>query len=311
MNLLVTGGAGFIGSHFVRGALADALPGLAGVRITVLDKLTYAGNFANLGPVAENRRLDFMPGDVGDAALVDVAMARHDAVVHFAADRTPAEVATTNVAGTQVLLDAALRHGVSRFVQVSTGAVYGSAPEASALAPSSPYAATKAGADLLALAYHRTHGLPVVVTRSAANYGPYQHPERLIPRFVTSLLAGGTVPLYGGGSHVREWVHVEDHCAGVALALMQGAPGAVYHVGGTKELTNRELTGMLLEACGAGWDRVAEVEDRGDDRRHALDDRRLREELGYRPRVEFEAGLAATVQWYRDNEDWWRPTVSD
>jgi dTDP-glucose 4,6-dehydratase len=324
MNLLVTGGAGFIGSHFVRSVLTDALPGLAGARVTVLDKLTYAGNFANLGPVAESKRLNFLPGDIVDPAMVDTVIRGHDAVVHFAAeshvDRSivaAAEFATTNVVGTQVLLDAALRHGLGRFVHVSTDEVYGSIAtgawtERSPVAPNSPYAATKAGSDLLALAYHRTHGLPVVVTRSANNYGPYQHPEKLIPRFVTNLLEGRTVPLYGDGTQIRDWVHVDDHCLGVALALQEGQPGEIYHIGGTVELSNRDLTERLLKACGAGWDRVVNVADRkGHDRRYALDDERIRRELGYRPRVDFADGLAATVQWYRDNRDWWRPLVID
>jgi dTDP-glucose 4,6-dehydratase len=296
--------------------LADALPGLAGARVTVLDKLTYAGNFANLGPVAEHERLDFVPGDITEAALIDSVLPRHDAVVHFAAERsTP--LATTNVVGTEVLLEAALRHGTSRFVQVSTDAVYGSistgaCTERSPLAPTSPYAATKAAGDLLALAYHRTHGLPVVVTRSANTYGPYQHPEKLIPRFVTNLLAGRTVPLYGDGGQVRDWVHVDDHCRATALALLEGEAGEVYHIGGSAELSNRDLTGRLLAACGADWARVVTVEDREDhDRRYAMDDEKIRRELGYRPRVAFDAGLAATVQWYRDNEEWWRPNVID
>jgi dTDP-glucose 4,6-dehydratase len=245
-------------------------------------------------------------------------------VVHFAAeshvDRSiaaAAAFATTNVVGTQVLLDAALRHGVGRFVHVSTDEVYGSIAagawsERSPVSPNSPYAATKAGSDLLALAYHRTHGLPVVVTRSANNYGPYQHPEKLIPRFVTNLLEGRTVPLYGDGSQIRDWVHVDDHCRGVALALLDGRAGEVYHIGGTTELSNRQLTERLLHACGAGWDRVVTVADRkGHDQRYALDDDRIRRELGYRPRVDFGDGLAATVQWYRDNRDWWRPLVVD
>ena len=311
MNLLVTGGAGFIGSHFVRSVLTDALPGLAGARVTVLDKLTYAGNFANLGPVAEHKRLDFVPGDVNDAALIDSVLPRHDAVVHLAAS------ATGNVDAIHVLLDAALRHGTTRFVQVSTAEVYGSIDtgawtERSPLAPTSPRAATKAGADLLALAYHRTHGLPVVVTRGASTYGPYQHPEKLVPRCVTNLLEGRPVPLHGDGAHTREWVHVDDHCRAIGLALLEGRAGEIYHVGGTTELTDRELTGMLLTACGADWDRVRTVEDRaGHDRRRALDDEKIRQQLGYRPRVAFAAGLAATVQWYRDNEDWWRPNVID
>lgn len=324
MKLLVTGGAGFIGSHFVRAVLGDELPGLEGVRVTVLDKLTYAGNFANLGPVAENDRLDFVPGDVADAPLVDSVLRGHDAVAHFAAEShvdrsivTAAAFVTTNVAGTQVLLDAALRHGVGRFLLVSTDEVYGSITDGTwaegvPVAPSSPYAATKAGGDLLALAYHRTHGLPVSVTRGANTYGPYQHPEKLIPRFVTNLLSGRSVPLYGDGTQVRQWLHVGDHCRALALVLTRGEPGAVYHVGGTAELTNRDLTGRLLTLCDAGEDRIEHVPDRkGHDRRYALDDRRIRDELGYEPRTGFDEGLAATVRWYRDNPAWWHPLTAD
>ena len=324
MKLLVTGGAGFIGSHFVRSVLGDTLPGLAGASVTVLDKLTYAGTFASLGPVAHHRRLDFVPGDVCDPALVDTVVRGHDAIVHFAAEshvdrsiRAAAEFASTNVVGTQVLLDAAGRHGTGRFLHVSTDEVYGSIDtgawtERSPISPTSPYAASKAASDLLALAAHRTHGLPVVVTRSANNYGPYQHPEKLIPRFVTNLLEGRTVPLYGDGTQVRDWLHVDDHCRATALALLDGQVGEVYHVGGNRELTNRELTGLLLAACDAGWDRVVTVADRkGHDQRYALDDDRIRHELGYRPRVDFDSGLAKTVQWYRNNRDWWRPLVID
>jgi dTDP-glucose 4,6-dehydratase len=304
MNLLVTGGAGFLGSHFVRGALTGALPGLADARVTVLDKLAHTGGFANLGPVAEHKNLDFVPGDCGDAALLDVILPRHDTVVHFA------------VTGTEVLLEAALRHGTARFVQVSTDQVYGSIDtgawtERSPLTPTSPHAAGQAGADLMALAYHRTHALPVVVTRSVDNYGPHQFPGEPVPALVTNLLAGRTVPLTGGGRRTREWVHVEDHCRGVALALLEGAAGSVYHIGG-RALTDRDLTGLVLTACGADWERVVETEG-GEalDRRRALDDEKIRQELGYRPRWDFEAGLAATVQWYRDNEDWWRPQITD
>jgi dTDP-glucose 4,6-dehydratase len=324
MNLLVTGGAGFIGSHFVREVLADAMPGLAGARVTVLDKLTYAGNFANLGAVAEHPRFDFVPGDICDTVLVNAVLRGHDAIVNFAAeshvDRSidaAGAFATTNVLGTQVLLDAALRHGTTRFVQISTDEVYGSIEEGSwdedtPVAPNSPYSATKAGADLLALAYHRTHALPVLVTRCANNYGPYQHPEKLIPRFVTNLLDGRPVPLYGDGLQVRDWVHVDDHCRGVALALTGGRVGEVYHIGGGTELSNRDLTGLLLAACGAGWEMVETVTDRkGHDRRYALDDTKIRTELGYAPTVDFAAGLAATIAWYRDNPGWWRPLRRD
>jgi dTDP-glucose 4,6-dehydratase len=239
MNLLVTGGAGFIGSNFVRSVLGDTLPGLAGATVTVLDKLTYAGTFASLGSVVHNQRLNFVPGDICDPALVDNVVRGRDAIVHFAAEshvdrsiQAAADFASTNVVGTQVLLDAALRHGTGRFLHVSTDEVYGSIAtgawtERSPVAPNSPYAATKAGSDLLALAAHRTHGLPVVVTRSANNYGPYQHPEKLIPRFVTNLLEGRTVPLYGDGAQVRDWIHVDDHCRGTALALLEGQVGEV------------------------------------------------------------------------------------
>jgi dTDP-glucose 4,6-dehydratase len=324
MNLLVTGGAGFIGAHFVRAVLADAFEGLEGAGVTVLDKLTYAGNFDNLGPVAEHKRLRFVPGDVADAVVVDTVLRGHDAVVHLAAeshvDRSTvaaAAFATTNLIGVQVLLDAALRHGVQRFLQVSTDEVYGSVAagavaEDGPLSPSSPYSATKAGGDLLALAYHHTHGLPVVVTRGANTYGPNQHPEKLIPRFVTNLLEGQPVPLYGDGSQARCWVHVDDHCRALALALTGGRPGETYHVGGETELTNRQLTGLLLERCGAGWDRVREVEDRkGHDQRYALDDTKIRKELGYEPQVDFTSGLTDTVGWYRDHGDWWRPLRRD
>ena len=320
MRLLVTGGAGFIGSHFVRSALRGEFPDLAGAEITVLDKLTYSGNRANLAPVADDRRLTFVRGDICDAPLVDRLMPGHDAVLHFAAethvDRSidaAAAFVVSNVHGTLVLLDAAVRHRISRFVHVSTDEVYGSIDsgawsEGCPVSPSSPYSATKAGSDLLALAYHRTHGLSVTVTRCSNNYGPYQVPEKMIPLFVTNLLDGRTVPLYGDGGNVRDWVHVADHCRAVALVLAGGRAGEVYHIGGGTELTNTALTGRLLQLCGAGWDRVDHVADRkGHDRRYALDSRRIMTELGYRPRVPFDDGLAATVAWYRTHRDWWQP----
>jgi dTDP-glucose 4,6-dehydratase len=319
MNLLVTGGAGFIGSHFVRSVLGDAYEDLGGGRVTVLDKLTYAGSFANLGPVAEHPRLDFVPGDVCDAALVDSVVRHHDAIVHFAAeshvDRSilaAAEFATTNVIGTQVLLDAALRHGTARFLHISTDEVYGSIDtgkwtERSPLAPNSPYAATKAAADLLAMAYHRTHELPVVITRCANNYGPYQHPEKVIPRFVTNLLSGRTVPLYGDGSQIRDWVHVDDHCRGLALALTEGRAGETYHIGGAGELSHRDIADRLATLCGGEVTQSAEAART----RRALDDDKIRRDLGYRPRIDLDEGLAATASWYRDHEEWWRPLVAD
>jgi dTDP-glucose 4,6-dehydratase len=320
VRVFVTGGAGFIGSHYVRTLLSDSYPDCVGASVTVLDKLTYAGNPANLDPVRDTGRLTFVPGDICDADLLDRVLPGHDAVVHFAAeshvDRSihgAAPFVTTNVLGTQTLLDATLRHGVPRFVHVSTDEVYGSIPHGSwtetwPLAPNSPYSAAKAGSDLLALAYHRTYGLDVVVTRCSNNYGPYQFPEKVIPLFVTNLLDGRTVPLYGDGGNVRDWLHVADHCAGIDLVLRGGRPGEIYHIGGGTELTNKELTARLLDACGAGWDMVSYVEDRkGHDRRYALDISKIKTELGYAPAVSFDDGLAGTVEWYRIHRDWWEP----
>jgi dTDP-glucose 4,6-dehydratase len=320
VRILVTGGAGFIGSHFVRTTLGEGYPGLSATVVTVLDKLTYSGNRANLDPVAGDTRLRFVEGDICDPAVVDEVIAGHDAVVHFAAeshvDRSIAGAAPfviTNVLGTQTLLDAALRHRVGRFVHVSTDEVYGSIADGSwterwPLAPNSPYSATKAGSDLLALAYTRTHGLDVVVTRCSNNYGPYQFPEKVVPLFVTNLLDGHTVPLYGDGGNIRDWLHVADHCAGIALVLAKGRTGEVYHIGGGTELTNRELTDRLLAACGAGWEMVEPVEDRkGHDRRYSLSIAKISEELGYAPAVDLDTGLASTVAWYRDNRAWWEP----
>jgi dTDP-glucose 4,6-dehydratase len=321
MRVLVTGGAGFIGSHYVRDLLAGAYGTVTAV--TVLDKLTYSGNLANLAPVRADPRLRLLIGDIRDPELVDRAMTGCDLVVHFAAethvDRSiavAAPFAVTNVVGTQVLLDAAHRLQVCRFLHVSTDEVYGSIEtgswtERQPVAPRSPYAATKAASDLLALAYHRTHGLPVVVTRCSNNYGPYQFPEKVIPLFVTNLLDGLPVPLYGDGGNARDWLHVADHCAGIALAAKRGRPGEIYHLGGGTELTNKELTGRLLDACGAGWDMVEHVPDRkGHDRRYALNITKARRDLRYAPQVDFTDGLASTVAWYRANRAWWEPLRS-
>jgi dTDP-glucose 4,6-dehydratase len=318
VRILVTGGAGFIGSNYVRNVLRDRYPAAAGAAVTVLDLLTYSGNRTNL-PL-ENRRLRFVAGDIQDASLVRELLPGHDVVVHFAAeshvDRSIAGAVpfvATNMLGTQVLLDAAREAGVGRFVHVSTDEVYGSIAHGSwtedrAVAPNSPYAASKAGSDLLALAAHRTHGLDVVVTRCSNNYGPYQYPEKVIPLFVTNLLDGRTVPLYGDGGNVRDWLHVDDHCRGIQLALDKGRAGEVYHIGGGTELTNRELTSRLLTACGAGWDRVTQVPDRlGHDRRYSLDISKISSELGYAPEVGLNDGLTATVAWYDSHRSWWEP----
>ncbi|MFE0525012.1 dTDP-glucose 4,6-dehydratase [Streptomyces sp. NPDC058954] len=316
MNLLVTGAAGFIGSAYVRMLLAPGAPDAP--RITVLDKLTYAGNLDNLE--LDHPRLEFVQGDIRDAELVDKLVAEADQVVHFAAeshvDRSitgATDFVLTNVVGTQTLLDAALRHRVGPFVHISTDEVYGSIeqgswPEDHPLRPNSPYSASKASSDLLALAYHRTHGLDVRVTRCSNNYGPHQYPEKVIPLFVTNLLDGKKVPLYGEGLNVRDWLHVEDHCLGVDLVRTKGRPGEVYNIGGGTELSNKELTGLLLQTCGADWDMVEHVEDRkGHDLRYSVDWSKARDELGYRPRHDFTTGLADTIAWYRDNRDWWEP----
>lgn len=320
MNVLVTGGAGFIGSHFVRTLLTGGYPELTGTTVTVVDKLTYAGNPANLDPVRAMDGFGFVHGDITDEALVDELVAQADAIVHFAAeshvDRSitgASEFVTTNVLGTQMLLDAAHRHGVGPFVHVSTDEVYGSIPEGAwpetdPLQPNSPYSASKASSDLLALAYHRTHGLDVRVTRCSNNYGPYQFPEKVIPLFITNLLDHGTVPLYGDGLNVRDWLHVDDHCRALALVLHKGRGGEVYNVGGGAELSNAELTERLLQACDATWDSVTYVPDRlGHDRRYSVDWSKIAGELGYEPRRTLDEGLAETVAWYRDNRAWWEP----
>jgi dTDP-glucose 4,6-dehydratase len=319
VRILVAGGAGFIGSHYVRTLLGGGYPGFGDAQVTVLDKLTYAGNLANLGPVTHSPGLTFVRGDICDAGLLATVVPGHDIVVNFAAethvDRSiagAADFVTTNVVGTQVLLQACLDAGIPRVVQVSTDEVYGSVAtgswaEDARLEPNSPYAAAKAGGDLIARAYARTHGLDVSITRCCNNYGPYQFPEKLIPLFATNLLDGLKVPLYGDGQNVRGWIHVDDHCRGIQLVVEQGKPGVIYHVNGDAELTNTELTRSLLEICGAGWDMVTPVEDRkGHDRRYSLDDSVLRG-MGYAPRIPFGEGLRATVDWYTGNRSWWEP----
>ncbi|MFI9782645.1 dTDP-glucose 4,6-dehydratase [Kitasatospora sp. NPDC051984] len=317
MRILVTGGAGFIGSHYVRTLLEGGYPGYEDAQVTVLDKLTYAGNRDNLP--ASGPRLDFVQGDICDLPLLLELMPGHDAVVHFAAEshvdrslESAAEFVRTNVGGTQNVMEAALRSGVPRVVHVSTDEVYGSIDEGSwteewPLLPNSPYAASKAGSDLIARAYWRTHGLNVSVTRCSNNYGPYQHPEKLIPLFVTNLLEGKQVPLYGEGANIREWLHVDDHCRAIQLVLTGGRAGEIYNVGGGNEQTNLQITEQLLEHLGADWSAVRKVADRkGHDLRYSLDESKIREELGYEPRIPFAQGLADTVDWYRDNPGWWK-----
>jgi len=320
MRVLVTGGAGFIGSHYVRKALGGAYASLAEAEIVVLDKLTYAGSEANLAPVRDDERLRFVRGDICDPTVVSQVMTGVDLVVHFAAeshvDRSilgAADFVMTNVVGTQTLLQAAVDAGVSKFVHVSTDEVYGSIesgswPETHPLEPNSPYSASKASSDLLARSFYRTHGLPVCITRCSNNYGPYQFPEKVIPLFVTNLMDGKKVPLYGDGMNVRDWLHVDDHCWGIQLVAESGRAGEVYNIGGGTELTNLELTERLLSAFGVGDELVERVEDRkAHDRRYSVDITKISDELGYRPLMSFDEGLASTIEWYRSNRSWWEP----
>ena len=313
MRLLVTGGAGFIGANFVHRAVDR------GDDVTVYDALTYSGNPANLAGLEGRRGYRFVHADVCDGAALTEAMAGHDAVVHFAAeshvDRSitdPARFVSTNCGGTATVCRAALEVGVGRVLHVSTDEVYGSIDEGSfieadPLAPSSPYSASKAASDLIALSYHRTYGLPVVVTRSTNNYGRFQYPEKVVPLFVTRLLRGGRVPLYGDGGNVRDWCHVDDNCAAIERVLVDGVDGMVYNVGAGNEIDNLDLTHRLLELCGADASSIEYVADRpGHDRRYSVDTQRIRA-LGWAPVHDLADGLAATVAWYRDNPDWWEP----
>lgn len=315
-RILVTGGCGFIGANFVRLEL-ESYPEL---HITNLDALTYAGNPDNLADLKDHPRYQFVQGDVADRNLVAKLLTdNYDAIVHFAAeshvDRSINDAAPflrTNVIGTQSLLDAARAAGVPRYVQVSTDEVYGTLKpedppfsESTPLAPNSPYAASKAGADLLVRAAHHTHGMNVVITRCSNNYGPYQFPEKLIPLFITNALAEIPVPVYGDGRQVRDWIHVLDHCRGVDAALRRGQAGEIYNFGGRSERYNLEVTRAVLTLCDKTETLIRHVTDRpGHDRRYAVNCDRAEAELGWRPTISFEEGLATTVAWYRTNSHW-------
>jgi dTDP-glucose 4,6-dehydratase len=314
VRLFVTGGAGFIGSNYVRHTLATADD-----EVTVYDALTYAGNLANLSDLEDDARYRFVKGDITDRGAVEEAMAGHDMVVHFAAEShvdrsivSPDEFVHTNCDGTNVIMDVARRIEVSRVLHISTDEVYGSIEDGSfsetdALAPRSPYSASKAGSDLIALSYFTTYGLPVLISRSSNNFGPYQYPEKVIPLFVTNLLDGKKVPLYGDGMNVRDWCYVEDNCAGVDLVLRKGEIGEVYNIGAGNEIPNRVLTAKILALLGADESMINYVEDRlGHDRRYSIATDKV-EALGWRPKHDLDEALAATVEWYRENRSWWEP----
>jgi dTDP-glucose 4,6-dehydratase len=321
-NILVTGGAGFIGSNFVRYML-EAHPDYT---IVNLDKLTYAGNLENLEDIEDNPNYRFVNGDICNRALVESVIKEHsvDSIINFAAeshvDRSimgPAIFIETNVAGTNVLLELANEHKIQRFVQVSTDEVYGSLgqtgkfTEATPLHPNSPYAASKAAADLLTLAYHRTYGTPVIITRCSNNYGPYQFPEKLIPLMIANALSNKPLPVYGDGQNVRDWLHVKDHCVAVDVVLHNGKPGEVYNIGGNNEWKNIELVKLLLKKLDKPESLITFVKDRpGHDRRYAIDSSKIQRELGWGPSYTFERGLSKTVDWYLSHESWWRRIIS-
>jgi dTDP-glucose 4,6-dehydratase len=319
VKILVTGGAGFIGSHFVR--LLARQENSQTDSMIILDKLTYAGTKNNLDFVHKKQNIKFLQGDICDPKLVSSLITEVDAVINFAAEshvdrsiQSSIEFINTNITGVQVLLDAikASKKNI-RFVQVSTDEVYGSInsgswSENSPLLPNSPYSASKAGGELLARAYHRTHGLDVVITRCSNNYGTHHFPEKLIPLFITNLLEGKKVPLYGSGTNVRDWLHVDDHCRAIFQVLINGKAGEVYNIGGGRELTNLEITRLILEAMKADYSSIEYVDDRkGHDFRYSVDWSKINNELGYEPQVKFEDGLSETIEWYRNNREWWEP----
>jgi dTDP-glucose 4,6-dehydratase len=318
VRLVVTGGAGFIGSNFVRFMLRR----YDDLEVVNLDKLTYAGNLENLRDVEDDARYTFVKGDICDAAAVRAALEGADAVVNFAAethvDRSisgPQDFIRTDVLGTHTLLEAVRELEIARYVQISTDEVYGSTEtgsftEESDLAPSSPYSASKAGADLLVLAYHRTYAAPVLITRSSNNYGPWQYPEKIIPLFITNAIDEQALPVYGDGLNVRDWLHVDDNCAGIDTVLRQGALGEVYNIGGGNEVENLAVTRDILELLGRSPELIRFVTDRpGHDRRYSIDCSKL-QALGWHPATPFESGLESTVSWYRDNPEWWRKIKS-
>lgn len=317
MRILVTGGAGFIGSNFVRRIVDGTFTGFS--KITILDKLTYAGTLTNLQTLPKET-YEFIFGDICDKELVNDVVKEHDIVINFAAEshvdrsiKGSREFVLTNVLGTQTLLEATRLADISTFIQISTDEVYGSIAsgswdETKPLLPNSPYAASKASADLLGRCFFQTYGLDVRVTRCSNNYGPYQFPEKLIPLFVTNLLDGVPVPVYGDGSNKRDWLHVDDHCQGIFAVLMQGRAGEIYNIGGGKELSNLEMAHKILEVLGADKSKIQYVADRlGHDVRYSVDYAKISDDCNYEPMIDFSSGIANTIMWYRENESWWRP----
>ena len=317
MRLLVTGGAGFIGSNFVRRIVNRTYSGVS--QLTVLDKLTYAGTLKNLEMLPADS-FEFIKGDITNPDLISDLTKRNDAIVNFAAeshvDRSitgARDFIETNVLGVQNLLAASLQNQVSVFVQVSTDEVYGSISEGSwseeyPLLPNSPYSASKASADLICRSYNRTFGMDIRVTRCSNNYGPHQFPEKVIPLFVTNLIDNGKVPLYGNGLNVRDWLHVDDHCDGIYSVLSEGKSGNIYNIGGGRELTNRELTEIILRKFDRDESSIEYVTDRlGHDLRYSVSHKKITRELGYKPKINFEDGIEETIEWYKRNESWWRP----
>lgn len=314
MRILVTGGLGFIGSHFVRLLLRDSEN-----TVINIDKLTYAGNRENLKDIEHNSRYHFVKGDICDRRLVSQLAGEADAIVNFAAEthvdrsiKGAQPFVRTDVLGVHALLDAAKAHGIRKFIHISTDEVYGSIgqgsfTEDSPLLPNSPYAASKAGGDLLVRSYYHTYGIPVLITRSSNNYGPYQHPEKFIPLFITNLLQGRKVPLYGDGLNVRDWLYVEDNCEAINTVLKKGKPGEIYNIGGECEKRNKEVVWMILDNLGLGEEYISPVPDRlGHDRRYSLNTEKMKK-LGWKPRIAFKGGLVKTIEWYKQHEQWWKP----
>ena len=319
MRLLVTGGAGFIGSNYVRMLLDGSLVGVS--KLIILDKLTYSGNKSNLKGLNQSD-YEFVQGDICDSDLVSKLTKKVDSVVNFAAEShvdrsidSSKEFFQTNVIGTHTLLEVARRNNLGSFIQISTDEVYGSITEGSwdesfPLLPNSPYAASKASGDLISQAFFRTYGIDVRITRCSNNYGPYQFPEKVIPLFITNLLKNKKVPLYGDGLNVRDWLHVTDHCRGIHLVLTKGKAGDIFNIGGGRELSNIELTRVILSAMGAGEESIEKVTDRlGHDFRYSLNIEKIERDLGYKPEINFDLGISQTIEWYKNNEEWWKPLV--